>query len=140
MTVQDIIAIVSVVFDIAIIVAMFYYQAKGDVLGIVSQLIAVAEQTGKPGTEKMAFVVDAMYQKLPAPFRGILSKEKLQIIAQSIFDWTRQYTLEYLASKAKQQYKEEKEAEEGDDTFLEEYDIVPEIVESEESEESEDSK
>lgn len=138
MTVQDIIAIVSVVFDIAIIVAMFYYQAKGDVMGIVSQLIAVAEKTGKPGVEKMALVVDAMYQKLPAPFRGILSKEKLQLIAQSVFDWTRQYALEYLAAKTKQQYKEEK-AEENtaesqcvdDWCFIEEeMDVVPEIVET----------
>lgn len=138
-TYHDVIGIAAVVLWILVVIVALYFRSKGNVLGAVSKLIALAEETGMPGPDKMAFVVDEMYKYLPTPFRSILTKEKLQIIAQYIFEWTRQYALDYIAEKAKRDEEKkhpkdpvlpEKDPE-GDDDFIVEYDIVPEICDAE---------
>ena len=134
---HDIIGIAAVVLWIVVVIVALYFRSKGNVLGVVSKLIALAEETGMPGPDKMAFVVDEMYKYLPTPFRAILTREKLQVIAQFIFDWTRKYALDYLAEKSKKEEAKKKpedpvgpeEDPEGEDDFIVEYDIVPEICE-----------
>lgn len=79
---------------------MLYFKVKGNVVGAVSELIALAEKTGLSGTEKMAQVVDGLYAKVPAFLKKILSKDRLQDIAQWIFDWMRKYADTYV-EKAK---------------------------------------
>ena len=136
MTYQDVIGIAAVVLEIVIFVVALYFRSKGNVIEMVSRLIAYAEETGLPGPDKMALVVDEMYKYLPAPFRGILTKPRLQVIAQAIFDWTRQYALEYLESKKKKEKEKEEppvEDDGGDDTFVFEHEFVPEIVEADEN-------
>lgn len=137
-TYHDVFGIISVICWIALMIAMFYYQEKGNVIKMISKFIALAEETGQPGPDKMTLVVDWMYKALPAPFRGFLPKDKLQVIAQYVFDWTRKYALDYLAEKSKKEEAKKKpedpvaleEDPDSEDDFLIEYDIVPEICES----------
>lgn len=88
---------------------MLFFKVKGNVLGAVSELIALAEASGLPGAEKMAQVVDALYNKIPAPLKKIFTPERLEKIAQTIFDWMRKYANEY---SAKNENGETKTAEE----------------------------
>ncbi|MBE6725111.1 MAG: hypothetical protein E7576_07985 [Ruminococcaceae bacterium] len=137
-TYHDVFGIISVVCWIALMIAMFYYQEKGNVIKMITKFIANAEETGQPGPDKMVMVVDWMYSYIPAPFRSILNKEKLKVIAQDVFDWTRQYALDYLEEKAKKEEEKKhpkdpvlpEEDSKDDDDFLVEYDIVPEICDA----------
>lgn len=127
MSYYDVIGIATVVCVILAWVMAIYYHARGDVYKIVSQLIATAEESGLPGPEKMSWVVDELYVYLPAPFRMILTREKLREIAQGVFDWMKTYALEYLEKKQKK--KEAPTDDGGDDTFVEETEVIPEICE-----------
>lgn len=46
---------------------MLFFKVRGNVLGAVSELIALAEASGLTGTEKMSQVVNGLYVKIPAP-------------------------------------------------------------------------
>ena len=95
MNVFDILEIVIVALCAITDGFMLYFKVKGNVLGAVSELIALAEETGLAGSEKMAKVVDELYEKVPGPLKRVLNKECLEKIAQTIFDWMRRYTTEY---------------------------------------------
>lgn len=95
MNVFDILEIVIVALCAITYGFMLYFKVKGNVLGAVSELIALAEETGLTGSEKMAQVVDELYGKVPGPLKRVLNKECLEKIAQTIFDWMRRYTNEY---------------------------------------------
>ena len=81
---------------------MLYFKVKGNVLGAVSELIALAEETGLTGSEKMAQVVAALYEKVPGPLKKILNEPCLEKIAQTIFNWMRKYSDEYQKSQQKE--------------------------------------
>ena len=74
---------------------MFYFRVRGNVFGAVCELVAMAEASGLTGPEKMAQVVDGLYDMVPAPLKKILNKVQLERIAQWIFDWMRKYAEEY---------------------------------------------
>ena len=74
---------------------MLFFKVRGNVLGAVSELIALAEASG---AEKMSQVVNGLYVKIPAPLKKIFTPERLQSIAQTIFDWMRKYADEYKAN------------------------------------------
>ena len=95
MNVFDILEIVIVALCAITYGFMLYFKVKVNVLGAVSELIALAEETGLAGSEKMAKVVDELYEKVPGPLKRVLNKECLEKIAQTIFDWMRRYTTEY---------------------------------------------
>lgn len=98
----DVLGILAVVLWVVFLVISLYYKAKGNAVGMIAELIALAEQeAGKTGPEKMGLVVNWLYDTIPAVFRGILTKPVLQEIAQRVFNWTRRYALEYLAKKQK---------------------------------------
>lgn len=111
----DVLEIVVVVLCAITYGLMLYFKVKGNLMGAVSELIALAESTGLAGSEKMAQVVDAMYSKVPAPLKKILNKTCLEKIAQTIFDWMRRYSDEYRknqeagapAAKTEEQIKSE---------------------------------
>jgi len=96
MTAMEIVEIIIVLLCVIAYGFMLYFKVKGNVVGAVSELIALAEKTGLPGSEKMAQVVDALYAKVPAWLRKIFTKERLQDIAQWIFDWMRKYADTYV--------------------------------------------
>lgn len=74
---------------------MLYFKVKGNVLGAVSEFIALAEASGLTGAEKMAQVVNSLYERIPAPLKKIFTPDRLEKIAQTIFDWMRKYADEY---------------------------------------------
>jgi len=87
-----------------------YFKVKGNVVLTVSELIALAEQSGLNGREKMAQVVAELYTQVPAPLKKVLSKEHLEHIAQKIFDWMRRYAETYAevtAASASEEAREE---------------------------------
>ena len=90
--------IVSVVITVLCAIAcalMFYFRVRGNVFGAVSELVAIAETTGLAGSEKMAQVVAGLAEMVPGFLRKILTDERLEKIAQWIFDWMRKYADEY---------------------------------------------
>lgn len=95
MSIINVLEIVMVVICAVTYGFMLYFKVRGNILGVVSELIALAEQTGMTGKEKMAQVVAELYKKVPAPLRKILSEKCLESIAQTIFDWMRKYAEEY---------------------------------------------
>lgn len=96
---DEIILIVSIILNIAIFAWGLYNRTKGNAAAAASSLIASAEETGLIGSEKMALVVDWLYDMIPAPFKSILNKQTLRIIAQKIFDYMKKYTEAYIKSK-----------------------------------------
>ena len=46
---------------------MLFFKVRGNVLGAVSELIALAEASGLTGSEKMSQVVNGLYVKIPTP-------------------------------------------------------------------------
>ena len=99
MTTMQIVDIVVFVLCIVGYVVMAYFKVKGNVVEMVSELIAAAETTGLAGSDKMAKVVSELIALVPAPFRTVLSEKMLQNIAQKIFDWMRRYALNYIEAK-----------------------------------------
>lgn len=91
----DVLEIVVVVLCAITYGLMLYFKVKGNLLGCVSELIALAESTGLAGKEKMAQVIDALYDKVPALLKKVLTKTCIEKIAQTIFDWMRRYSDEY---------------------------------------------
>lgn len=96
---DEIILIVSIVLNIAIFAWGLYNRTKGNAAAAASSLIASAEETGLLGPEKMALVVDRLYDMIPASFKTILNKQTLQVIAQKIFDYMKKYANAYIKSK-----------------------------------------
>jgi len=99
MNADKIILIVSIILNVGIFVWGLYCKTKGNAAAAASSLIANAEETGLLGPEKMALVVDWLYDMIPAPFRQILNKAVLQILAQKIYDYMKKYTNAYINSK-----------------------------------------
>lgn len=77
---------------------VLFFKVRGNVFSAVSELIALAEASGLTGSEKMALVVDCLYAKIPTPLKTVFTTERLQNIAQTIFDWMRKYADEYKAN------------------------------------------
>lgn len=77
---------------------VMYFQVRGNLLAVVSQFIATAEKTGLKGSEKMAQVVSKLYERVPAFLKKFLTEEKLEKIAQWIFDWMREYADSYMSA------------------------------------------
>ena len=74
---------------------LIYQKVRGNVLAAVGELIAAAEKTGKTGAEKMAWVVECLASIVPAPLKPFLTADRLEKIAQGVFDWMKKYADEY---------------------------------------------
>lgn len=109
--IADIILIVLCVLAYA---AKAYFQVKGNVLGAVSELVALAEESGLAGHEKMAQVVEELFLQVPHPLRKIFTKERIENIAQQIFDWMRRYADTYAEVTAEASSDEDREKEMGE--------------------------
>lgn len=98
----DVLGILAVVLWVIFVVVSLYYRAKGNAVEMIAELIALAEQEAEAtGPEKMDMVVNWLSSYIPAAFRGILTKARLRVVAQKVFDWVRRYAMEYLAKKQK---------------------------------------
>ena len=107
MEIANIISIVVTALFAGAIALAFYFKVHGNVLAAVTALIAAAEATGLTGAEKMAQVVAQLSDKIPAVLKGLLSKERLEKIAQWIFDRMREYADLY--RKALEAYEKDPE-------------------------------
>lgn len=139
MSFQEILGIASVVMLLFWILYGVYQRAKGNAFGMIAEFIAYAENTGLAGPEKMAMVVDNLYEIIPAPFKLILTRERLREAAQNVYEWMKAYALEYIKKKSGEAAEniQESDAAAGEDAqedeydpqiFMEETDIVPEIA------------
>lgn len=108
MTTMQIVDIVVFVLCIVVYVVMAYFRVRGNVVEMVAELIAAAETTGLAGSEKMAQVVARLAEIVPAPLKGFLTEKMLQSIAQRIFDWMKQYALNYIEAKKEASEEEQK--------------------------------
>lgn len=91
----DVIEVIVVILCAVTYGLMLYFKVKGNLAEGVSELIALAEKTDLKGSEKMAQVVNAMYDKVPAWLKKFLNKYELEKIAQWVFDWMRKYADTY---------------------------------------------
>lgn len=91
-----IILCLAAIFLIALAL-LLYFRTRGDVLGEVSKLIAECEETDDCGAVKMYNVVSVLYDMVPTPLQKIFTKQRLESIAQYIFDWMRKYADAYCA-------------------------------------------
>jgi len=107
----EIMDIVLVALCVLAYAVQIYLKVKCNVLEAVSELIALAESTGLAGSEKMAQVVERLYEKVPALLKKVLTKDDLQKIAQRIFEWMRRYAVTY-ANIASESHSEEERKEE----------------------------
>ena len=110
MGVMEILDIILVVLLVIAYAVKGYFKAKSNIVGAVSELIALAESTGMTGKEKMASVVAELAERVPAPLKKFLPAETLQSIAQHIFDWMRRYADAYIDATEKASYEGEREA------------------------------
>jgi len=95
MSIFEIISIVvTALFAIAVGLT-FFFVVRGNVFKAVSEFVAIAELTGLDGPKKMAIVVASLTEKVPKFLRGIFTAERLEKIAQWIFDWMRKYAVAY---------------------------------------------
>ena len=58
----------------------------------------MAEETNLIGSEKMALVVSKLHAMVPAAFKAYFSEERLEKMAQWVFDWMRKYAVAYIHS------------------------------------------
>lgn len=107
MKVFDIVAIVVCVIGYGL---MIYFKIRGDLVGSLAELIAAAESTGLVGSEKMAQVVARLAEMVPAPLKGFLTESVLRKLAQGIFDWMKQYALNYIEAKKEKDLEQQEKA------------------------------
>ena len=93
MSFVEIADIVLAVACVAIYAVKIYFKIRGNVFEAASELIALAEGTGLDGAEKMALVVEELYNCIPAWLKKIFSRDDLQNIAQGVFNWMKQYAI-----------------------------------------------
>lgn len=110
--VLEIIDLIVVIVTAVTYAIMLYNKTRGDVLAVVSELIAQAEKTGLTGPEKMDQVVQLLYDKVPPFLKKVMSEEMLRRMAQGIFDWMRNYADTYLEKKQEQEAEPENTTEE----------------------------
>ena len=96
MTTAQIINIVLVVACAAVCGVCLYFKTKGSATEAATQLIAEIEQSGWVGKDKMAFVVGKLHELIPAPLKAVFTVDRLEVIAQEVFDNMKEYALEYL--------------------------------------------
>lgn len=96
MTTAQIVNIVLVVLCAAVYGASLYFKTRGSATEAATQLIAEIENSGLVGADKMAYVVGQLYALIPAPLKAVFTQDRLQILAQEVFDNMKQYALEYL--------------------------------------------
>ncbi len=97
MTTAQIINIVLIVLCAAVYGVSLYFKTKGSAAEAATQFIAEIENSGLVGPEKMKFVVEQLVEMIPAPLKTVFTAERLQILAQEVFDNMKKYALEYLA-------------------------------------------
>ena len=93
----EILNIVLVVLCAIVYGVSLYFKTKGKCSEAATELIALIEKSDLIGKEKMAYVVSELISMIPFPFKTIFTEDRLEALAQEIFDNMKQYALEYFA-------------------------------------------
>ena len=88
-----IIDIILTAIIIVVVIINAYRKMGTTIRSKVTFLIAEAAELDIPGPEKMQTVVDELYEKyVPDFFKSFMTKQKLEEIAQSIYDDMKLFT------------------------------------------------
>lgn len=112
MNVSEIITLVCVVLSAALYGVMMYFRVKGNATSAATELIALIEQSGLLGKEKMAYVVEELFRMIPAPFKSVFTEDRLETLAQEIFDNMKDYALEYIGQHEKKEDEQKADEQE----------------------------
>ena len=89
---QFLIDYITIIETVALIVMggiIAYYKSTAKLKGVVAELIAEAEQafdSTKSGGKRFAWVVNKLYELIPAPLKAIINKQMIEQIVQGTFD------------------------------------------------------
>lgn len=86
MNAKVVITIIFVLLTAVVFAWGLYQKVKGNAAAAASEFIAMAQKTGLLGREKMALVVNWLYDLVPVPLRSVLTRSMLEDLAQSIYD------------------------------------------------------
>lgn len=92
-TIIEILAIITFIFLVG------FLDIKSKMLIDIEKLIAEAEKINASGAEKMEYVVSNIYAALVPFAKTYFTKERIQSIAQAVFDRIRAYAENYIANK-----------------------------------------
>lgn len=92
-TILEILAIMFLIFLIGLL------NVKSEVLAKIPDLIAQAESMNASGADKMKWVVDEIYRSLIPIAKAYFTRNRIESIAQSVFDRIRAYAENYIANK-----------------------------------------
>ena len=67
------------------------FKAKGDILKNAVEYIALAEESGLKGPEKMYLVVDSISSEIPWLLKQRFAPERVQTLVQNTFEWMQRY-------------------------------------------------
>ena len=108
--------LVLVVLCAVVFGARTYFKTRGSVYEAASELIAQIESSGLIGKDKMAYVVGKLVELIPVPLKTIFTAERLETLAQEVFDNMKKYALEYAERIDKEKEEKEKEEPEKENT------------------------
>lgn len=91
MTFIDVVDIILTVLVIAMGAYSAYRSTDKTICSKVSYLITEAAKLDLTGSQKMSEVVDKLYGYVPAVFKKFFTKERLEIIAQSVYDTMKEF-------------------------------------------------
>ena len=94
MTILELLAIILFIFC-----KIGIFEIKSKMIVNIEKLIADAEKLNAPGAEKMKYVVDTVYKALVPFAKAYFNKDRIQSIAQAVFDRVRTYAENYIANK-----------------------------------------
>ena len=92
-TILKILAIITFIFLVG------FLDIKSKMLIDIEKLIAEAEKINASGAKKMEYVVGNIYAALVPLAKAYFTKDRIQSIAQAVFDRIRAYAENYIANK-----------------------------------------
>lgn len=96
---ETIINIVLAVLSVAFAFLSYYFQVRKKIVEQAEQEISNAQDVTKDNAERMAYVVNQLYSIVPVPLRVILTKDKIEILAQEVFDRIKEYAKKHEKEK-----------------------------------------
>ena len=88
---ETIINIVLAVLSVAFAFLSYYFQVRKKIVEQAEQEIANAQDVTDDNAERMAYVVTQLYSIVPVPLRVILTKKRIEVLAQAVFDRVKEY-------------------------------------------------
>ena len=91
--------IIECVVVIVALLIMGFLKLKDELSLDIVRLIAEAEKMPVPGAEKMQWLVSTVYDAMVPIAKAYFTRERIQNLAQMIFDYIRKYADKYHDNK-----------------------------------------